>query len=740
MKIAADFPEGVERYDQHGFAVFNDKTFCESERHHPTEIKNKSSPAHMEAWKAVLTDWSRTQTNGCSKLRSLLRKGVPPSLRQQLWQNLLGCQHLKQTSKFNYKTSVRLIRRELVDIGISEYCLRPNQVDWNVTAESEISFPVPPQVIRQITVDVDRTFPTHRQFMEGSHEAKEGRASLFRLLAVYALYNPQVGYCQGMSYIAGMLLMQMTDEEEAFWSMVALFEKPKYLSGYFDQSLLRIQQHAAVFQKLITHRLPKFANHLASMDLHLLTFVTPWFMCLYTSFPCWDTVLAIWDLLLLDGICTIFRVALAVLRLSQDELLQTTDLARILPRLLHPPPELVNAEHLLPVVWRTTVEKWEIDSLQAIVAEESDDKPGRKRRRRIDSDAGKAEVVEKRPRNGETEEENETSVFRRVLSLFKSSNQQAQRGSTTRSQTAKARAANRVTQRRKTPGVAKATAGLVPRPSNTTALQHSNPTSSAEHKAPDLKNLNLAPTLHQGSTASRNTKAPSMKGKDPDSSRKTVATASVKWSKFFEPATASCTSPWKEGLKALTFSLPVQQGMMIFGGGNNQYTSVVSEELPDPKLMEKLQAALGEADVNNNSAVAARTKDDHKTEDEDDRISPCIIATEDSCLDGILKLNSSNLPSVKRDSVKGVRFSPRRSGDRATLRKLENIKPLNTPSGRRIISKSAKVQHSFKTFHTPTPLRRSQMSRLNSSPQFSSPEIELQPMKLRAHMRKFTQE
>ena len=39
-----------------------------------------------------------------------------------------------------------------------------------------------------------------------------------------------------------MLLMQMSDEEEAFWAMVALFEKPKYLSGYFDQSLLRYSQ------------------------------------------------------------------------------------------------------------------------------------------------------------------------------------------------------------------------------------------------------------------------------------------------------------------------------------------------------------------------------------------------------------------------------------------------------------------------------------------------------------------
>lgn len=34
-------------------------------------------------------------------------------------------------------------------------------------------------------------------FMEGTSEGKEGRAALFRVLAVYAMYNPQVSYCQG---------------------------------------------------------------------------------------------------------------------------------------------------------------------------------------------------------------------------------------------------------------------------------------------------------------------------------------------------------------------------------------------------------------------------------------------------------------------------------------------------------------------------------------------------------------
>ena len=43
----------------------------------------------------------------------------------------------------------------------------------------------------------ERSLPTHRTYMAGTPEGKEGRAALFRVLATYARYNPEVGYCQG---------------------------------------------------------------------------------------------------------------------------------------------------------------------------------------------------------------------------------------------------------------------------------------------------------------------------------------------------------------------------------------------------------------------------------------------------------------------------------------------------------------------------------------------------------------
>lgn len=68
----------------------------------------------------------------------------------------------------------------------------------------------------------------------------------------------------GMSYVAGMLLMQMA-EIDAFWCLVTLLERPRFLKGYYDANLVKIQRHARVFQKLLNKKLPKLAKHLVNV-------------------------------------------------------------------------------------------------------------------------------------------------------------------------------------------------------------------------------------------------------------------------------------------------------------------------------------------------------------------------------------------------------------------------------------------------------------------------------------------
>ncbi|KAH0616255.1 hypothetical protein JD844_027231 [Phrynosoma platyrhinos] len=63
-----------------------------------------------------------------------------------------------------------------------------------------------------ILIDLGRTFPTHPYF---SAQLGAGQLSLYNILKAYSLLDQEVGYCQGLSFVAGVLLLHMS-EEEAF--------------------------------------------------------------------------------------------------------------------------------------------------------------------------------------------------------------------------------------------------------------------------------------------------------------------------------------------------------------------------------------------------------------------------------------------------------------------------------------------------------------------------------------------
>ncbi|GIY52413.1 TBC1 domain family member 2B, partial [Caerostris extrusa] len=77
------------------------------------------------------------------------------------------------------------------------------------TAESEI----PENHKRQISLDLLRTMPNNIQFCDRN---SEGIQKMQSVLHAFCLHNPQLGYCQGMNFLVGMMLL-FVDAEDAFW-------------------------------------------------------------------------------------------------------------------------------------------------------------------------------------------------------------------------------------------------------------------------------------------------------------------------------------------------------------------------------------------------------------------------------------------------------------------------------------------------------------------------------------------
>lgn len=199
-------------------------------------------------------------TREAERLRELAQGGIPLPLRGKVWKVCLDIRrrqipgyyqqlvesalgHLKSKKKLDYDDVAMASSPDSTASG-SEGTPAPRQSGGGAAPpgspaaaaaaplpQQPSSVTPPPKSLQrswlvQIEKDLHRTFPRHH-LMDRS-----GRLALRRTLAAYALHNPEVGYCQGMNFVAGLLLMFM-DEEDAFYCLSVIVED--ILPGYFSQ-------------------------------------------------------------------------------------------------------------------------------------------------------------------------------------------------------------------------------------------------------------------------------------------------------------------------------------------------------------------------------------------------------------------------------------------------------------------------------------------------------------------------
>lgn len=90
-----------------------------------------------------------------------------------------------------------------------------------------------------------------------------------RILLNYAVYNPEMGYCQGMSDLVAPLLTEIQDESDTFWCFVGLMENTIFISSPRDEdmeqqlvSYLRLGLRAKISDQLISWACLKRQDHL----------------------------------------------------------------------------------------------------------------------------------------------------------------------------------------------------------------------------------------------------------------------------------------------------------------------------------------------------------------------------------------------------------------------------------------------------------------------------------------------
>ncbi|XP_066991289.2 TBC1 domain family member 1 isoform X2 [Anabrus simplex] len=246
----------------------------------------------MEVWDLLVSKESRITARCDSQmLLQAIRQGVPRSKRGDVWQFLAEQYCLKtgppDTSKFpNYNVPYESLLKQLA------------------------SHP------HNILVDLGRTFPGHTYF---SSPLGPGQLALFNLLKAYSLLDPEVGYCQGLNFVAGVLLLHMTEESAFILLRHLMFRRGLRRQYLPDMVALQVQLYQ--LSRLLHDQYPDLYAHFDAHEIAPTLYAAPWILTVFASqFPL-GFVTRVFDLMFLESPDVIFRVALALLGEHKEGLL-----------------------------------------------------------------------------------------------------------------------------------------------------------------------------------------------------------------------------------------------------------------------------------------------------------------------------------------------------------------------------------------------------------------------------------
>lgn len=119
------------------------------------------------------------------------------------------------------------------------------------------------------------------------------------ILQTYACYRPDVGYVQGMSYLAGMLVYYL-DEFSAFRCLANILGR-RLSFDFYQLKEDPIAQFTSTFSFFFQLNLPELHRHFNEESVGADIFLLDWTMTLFSKTFSVDIAARLWDVFLLEG-------------------------------------------------------------------------------------------------------------------------------------------------------------------------------------------------------------------------------------------------------------------------------------------------------------------------------------------------------------------------------------------------------------------------------------------------------
>ncbi|KAI4384863.1 hypothetical protein MLD38_002960 [Melastoma candidum] len=122
-------------------------------------------------------------------------------------------------------------------------------------------------------------------------------ARLVAILEAYALYDPEIGYCQGMSDLLSPIVSVVSEDHEAFWCFVGFMKKARH---NFRLDEVGIRRQLNIVSKIIKSKDAQLYRHLEKLQAEDCFFVYRMVVVLFRRELTFEQTTCLWEVMWAD--------------------------------------------------------------------------------------------------------------------------------------------------------------------------------------------------------------------------------------------------------------------------------------------------------------------------------------------------------------------------------------------------------------------------------------------------------
>ncbi len=182
--------------------------------------------------------------------------------------------------------------------------------------------------------DIKRTYPLQNYDSINKTKKDNDEKSLYNILKAFWNIDEEIGYCQGMNYISGFLLLITDfDEKSAFFLLISIFsetfiKRNKYnfsLRGLFIEEFPLLYFYIFIFDDLLNKHLPKLKKHLIEYDIPNDVWIIKWFQTAFTILLPINWTKKLWDNIFCSDFFFIIKFSISLCFFLSKDILGLND-------------------------------------------------------------------------------------------------------------------------------------------------------------------------------------------------------------------------------------------------------------------------------------------------------------------------------------------------------------------------------------------------------------------------------